>query len=138
MDETQKLNSVEVIHQAMKSQIEAGLDFEHFLKQLATLLKKPNHKLIQLNNTVFLLHKVSNSTCDVKILTIDNPQTIIESFKALMDVLKKSGIKKIRGYSESQGFVDMANQSGIPFKLGHSRKMINGKETPVFTFEAEI
>lgn len=134
----QSMNSVEVIRKALEPQIQAGLNFEEFLKKLSVLVKKPDYRLLQIGNTVFILHKTSNDTNEVKILNAAPPQQLLESIKALIKVMKNANVKHIVGYSDSPEYLELAQQSGLPVKIGKSKKPVGEEKKEVYTFKLDI
>ena len=138
MNSGERLNSVQVIQKFFQNQGAKKEDFEMFVKKLYVFLKEPGKKLLQVNNSVFLLTLVSPGVVEVNVLTIDPPNVFGQSLQGMVKALKNQGVKKIYGYSNTTQYLDVMKQTGIPFKTNQSEKVMNGTAVPVLTFEADI
>ena len=132
----QKQNLLNIIKQSVEK--EGGGDFNVFMQKLASILQDPNNKLIHLGNTVFLVKRVPPDTAEVHTFSIDSPQNIVPAFQALAKVLKNQGIKKAITYAANPAYARIAKQTGLPVRMGQTKKKVKGIDQSVYTFEVTL
>ena len=128
------MNSLQVIQKAVGGKVDA----DKFMRQLATLLRKPEYQLVQFGNTVFLMHKLDPQTVEVHTFSSETPQNLVKNYVGAAKMLKGKGFKKAVTYADSPGYVEIAKKTGLPVKVGQGQKVISGQAKPVYTFELEL
>lgn len=133
-----QMNAIEVITKAMQSQLPQGMTIDTFMRKLATLLKQPDHKLIQIGNTVFLVKMIDPTTAEFHTFSAEGDSNLLRNYLAGAKTLKQQGIKRAISFADNPEFVRMAEKSGLPVKIGQSTKVMGGVAKPVYTFELEL
>ena len=132
------MNSLEIVKKAAYNQMGPQADIDTFLRKLAGWTKKQNNKILQVGNTVFLLTLVNPQACQVSILNADSEPNLIENIKGAVKALKNEGLKKMTGYANDQKYVQMAQKTGLPFKIQQGQGMAQGGAVPAYTFELDL
>ena len=135
---TKKMNSLEVIQEALSKDMPPGMNMDMFMRKLATLLKDPNNRLVQVGNTVFLMMRTAPDTVEVHTFSSETPQNLVKNYVGAAKLLKNQGIKRAITYADSPGYVEIAKKTGLPVKISQGQKVIGGTAKPVYTFELEL
>ena len=117
---------------------EGGTDFNTFLRKLATVLKDPNNKIIQFGQSVFLMMRKAPDTVEVHTFSTEPPQELVKSFQGLAKFLKSQGMKKAVTYADNPAYSSIAKQTGLPVKIGRTKKKLGGQEKPMYQFEVNL
>jgi hypothetical protein len=105
---------------------------------LWALVQRGAVRLVQLGNTVFSIIPKGGDTAEFHTFTIEDPQVLVERFKAGANTLKQMGFKQAVTYAESPAFVKMAQQTGLPVKISQGMQTIGGQQKPVYQFILEL
>ena len=132
------MNSLEIVKKSVYEQMGTKADINTFLKKLASWTKKQNNKILQVGNTVFLLTLVNPQTCQVSILNADNEFNLIENIKGAVKALRNEGLKKITGYANDKKYLQLAQKTGLPFKVQQGQGMAQDGAVPAYTFELDL
>lgn len=119
-------------------QQEGGTDFGTFMKKLATLLRDPNNKLVQMGNSAFLLLRKEPTTVEVHTFSTSPPNELVQAFQGLAKLLKNQGMRKAITYAENPAYASIAKQTGLPVRVGHTRKTLGGQSKAMYTFEVTL
>ena len=133
-----QISAVEIIKKSYVQQMKSKDGLDEFMQKLATLLQNPNVKLVQFLNTLFLTVKLSDELAEIKIFTIDSPEHIAMSVRDMARLLQKNNFKKAVSSSNMPEFVDIAQQTGLPVKIGQGQMMMGNQAVPSYTFELDL
>jgi hypothetical protein len=122
----------------MADQMPQGTDMDTFMRKLATALKDPKNKMVQIGNSAFLVTMIGDGVVEFHTFSAEQPQRLLKNYLGLAKVLKNQGVKKATTYSDRPEFVDLAKKSGLPVKVGQSQKLMAGQMKPVYTFELDL
>jgi hypothetical protein len=109
-----------------------------FMRKLASALKDPKNKMVQIGNSAFLVTMIGDGILEFHTFSAEQPQKLLKNYLGLAKALKSQGIKKATTYSDRPEFVDLAKKSGLPVKVGQSQKMMGNAMKPVYTFELDL
>ena len=135
---SKKMNSLEVIQQAVSKEMPQGMNMDMFMQKLGGLLKDPNNRLVQLGNTVFLMMRTAPDTVEVHTFSSETPQNLVKNYVGAAKLLKNQGIKRAITYADSPGYLEIAKKTGLPVKISQGSKVVGGTAKPVYTFELEL
>ena len=133
-----EMNSVEIIQEAIQPYLSSGINPQTFLSKVAGWLQTPTNKLLQVNNTVYFLTKMSDEVCNVGFLSVDNEKDLIQSLGGMTKALKNEGFKKLTGYANDPKYVDVVKKADIGAKIDQGSKMVGEQAQPVYTFEVDL
>ena len=136
--EGKPMNALEVVQAAMSKELPPGMTMDTMLRKLASALKDPKNKLIQIGNSAFLVTMIGDGVAEFHTFSAEQPQRLLKNYLGLAKTLKNLGVKKATTYSDRPEFVDLAKKSGLPVKVGQSQKMMAGQMKPVYTFELDL
>jgi len=137
-DEGKSMNALQVVQTSMANQLPPGITMDTFLRKLATALKDPKNKMVQIGNSAFLVTMIGDGVVEFHTFSAEQPQRLLKNYLGLAKVLKNQGVKKATTYSDRPEFVDLAKKSGLPVKVGQSQKLMAGQMKPVYTFELDL
>ena len=137
-DEGKPMGVLEIVQASMGNQLPAGVNMDTFMRKLATALRDPKNKMVQIGNSAFLVTMVGDGVVEFHTFSAEQPQKLLKNYLGLAKVLKNQGIKKATTYSDRPEFVDLAKKSGLPVKVGQSQKLMEGQMKPVYTFELDL
>jgi hypothetical protein len=137
-DEGKSMGVLEIIQASMGDQLPQGTNMDTFMRKLATALRDPNNKMVQIGNSAFLVTLVGDGVVEFHTFSAEQPQKLLKNYLGLAKTLKNQGIKKATTYSDRPEFVDLAKKSGLPVKVGQSQKLMAGQMKPVYTFELDL
>lgn len=137
-DEGSSMNALQVVQASMGKELPPGVTMDTFLRKLASALKDPKNKLIQIGNSAFLVSLIGDGIAQFHTFSAEKPQRLLKNYLGLAKTLKNMGIKKATTYSDRPEFVDLAKKSGLPVKVGQSQKMMGNVMKPVYTFELDL
>lgn len=134
-----KMNSVQIIKEAIRGKLPAGMNEDKFLSGLAQMLKDPNRKLVQMDNVVFLLQRTGPTDVEFHAYIADpNMRNVVRSVQGLAKLLRREGIKKATTYGDGPQWAKIAEMTGIPVKTSQVMQNIGGQMKPVYKFEADL
>jgi len=137
-DEGKTMNVLQIVQASMADQMPQGTDMDTFMRKLATALKDPKNKMVQIGNSAFLVTMIGDGVVEFHTFSAEQPQRLLKNYLGLAKVLKNQGVKKATTYSDRPEFVDLAKKSGLPVKVGQSQKLMAGQMKPVYTFELDL
>ena len=137
-DEGKTMGVLEIIQASMGNQLPPGVTMDTFMRKLASALKNPNNKMVQIGNSAFLVTLIGDGIVEFHTFSAEQPQKLLKNYLGLAKTLKNQGIKKATTYSDRPEFVDLAKKSGLPVKVGQSQKMMGNAMKPVYTFELDL
>ena len=137
-DEGKTMGVLDIIQTSMGSQLPPGVNMDTFMRKLASALKDPKNKMVQIGNSAFLVTLIGDGVAEFHTFSAEQPQKLLKNYLGLAKVLKNQGIKKATTYSDRPEFVDLAKKSGLPVKVGQSQKMMGNAMKPVYTFELDL
>lgn len=137
-DEGAQKNVLEIVQSSMQGQLPEGVNMDTFMRKLATALRDPKNKLIQIGNSAFLVTQVGDGVIEFHTFSAEQPQKLLKNYLGLAKTLKNMGVKKATTYSDRPEFVDLAKKSGLPVKVGQSQKVMGNQMKPVYTFELDL
>ena len=104
------MKASEIIAQYSQAQ---GIPAENAVNAVGNAVSTGNSILLQENDTVFVVTKIKPGVADVAMFTADTPQVLQQSFMALLDKVRQSGIQMIYGDLENKDLVSLLQQSGM-------------------------
>jgi hypothetical protein len=137
-DESKTMGVLEIIQASMGNQLPPGVTMDTFMRKLASALKDPKNKMVQIGNSAFLVTLIGDGVVEFHTFSAEQPQKLLKNYLGLAKTLKKQGIKKATTYSDRPEFVDLAKKSGLPVKVAQSQKMMGNEMKPVYTFELDL
>ena len=137
-DEGKTMGVLDIIQTSMGNQLPTGVNMDTFMRKLASALKDPKNKMVQIGNSAFLVTLIGDGVAEFHTFSAEQPQKLLKNYLGLAKVLKNQGIKKATTYSDRPEFVDLAKKSGLPVKVGQSQKMMGNAMKPVYTFELDL
>ena len=137
-DEGKTMGVLDIIQTSMGNQLPPGVNMDTFMRKLASALKDPKNKMVQIGNSAFLVTLIGDGVAEFHTFSAEQPQKLLKNYLGLAKVLKNQGIKKATTYSDRPEFVDLAKKSGLPVKVGQSQKMMGNEMKPVYTFELDL
>ena len=137
-DEGKSMGVLDIIQTSMGNQLPPGVNMDTFMRKLASALKDPKNKMVQIGNSAFLVTLIGDGVAEFHTFSAEQPQKLLKNYLGLAKVLKNQGIKKATTYSDRPEFVDLAKKSGLPVKVGQSQKMMGNAMKPVYTFELDL
>ena len=132
----QQAQLLNIIKQSVEK--EGGGDFNTFIRKLATVLRDPNNKLAQFGNSVFLLKRIQPGTVEVHTFSTEPPPQLVQAFQGLAKFLTNQRMQKAITYAENPAYFAIAQQTGLPVKMGQGAKKLKGVDKPVYTFEVTL
>lgn len=133
-----QMNSLQILEKAGYPPLSKDMSFDEFLGKVAGWIQDPNHKLIQIENTLFLVTIINRDVCQISVISADNENDQIEAIKGIVKTLKRQGFKKMMGYAKDQKYLQLANKTGLPFKIETQDKMTDGKMEKIYVFELDL
>ena len=137
-DEGKTMGVLEIVQASMGNQLPPGVTMDTFMRKLASALKNPNNKMVQIGNSAFLVTLIGDGIVEFHTFSAEQPQKLLKNYLGLAKVLKNQGVKKATTYSDRPEFVDLAKKSGLPVKVAQSQKMMGNEMKPVYTFELDL
>ena len=137
-DEGKSMGVLEIVQASMGNQLPPGVTMDTFMRKLASALKDPKNKMVQIGNSAFLVTLIGDGVVEFHTFSAEQPQKLLKNYLGLAKVLKNQGIKKATTYSDRPEFVDLAKKSGLPVKVAQSQKMMGNAMKPVYTFELDL
>ena len=137
-DEGKTMGVLDIIQTSMGNQLPPGVNMDTFMRKLASALKDPKNKMVQIGNSAFLVTLIGDGVAEFHTFSAEQPQKLLKNYLGLAKALKNQGIKKATTYSDRPEFVDLAKKSGLPVKVGQSQKMMGNAMKPVYTFELDL
>ena len=108
------------------------------LKQVALLVQQKKITLLQIHNTVFLITPQPGGVAEFHTFTIEDPQKLVDRYKAGANSLKQMGFKKAVSYAQSPAFVKIAQSSGLPVRISKEQHRIGNVARPSYKFEMDL
>lgn len=136
--EDKGMGVLDIIQASMQGQLPEGLSMDTFMRKLATALRDPKNKMIQIGNSAFLVSDKGNGVAEFHTFSAEQPQKLLKNYLGLAKTLKNMGVKKATTYSDRPEFVDLAKKSGLPVRVSQSQKMMGNAMQPVYIFELDL
>ena len=133
-----KLNSLEIIQQSAQQEMGGKGDVNQIIRGLEALIQQGAVQLLQLGNTVFTVMPKGGGIAEVHTFTVENPQTLVERYKAAAKALKNMGFRQAVTYAESPAFVKIAQQTGLPVRIAQGQQTISGQAKPTYQFILDL
>lgn len=115
-----------------------GADPEEFFFKLASMVKNAGAKLVQINNSVFLVIPKQQGVVETHIATQESPKGMARAYAGLAKTLKNQGIQKAYTYSDNPAFQSIAKLTGLDVKISQDAKYIGGQMKPSYVYELEL
>ena len=115
-----------------------GADPEDFFFRLASMVKNAGAKLVQINNSVFLVIPKQQGVVETHIATQESPKGIARAYAGLAKTLKNQGVQKAYTYSDNPAFQSVAKLTGLNVKISQDAKYIGGQMKPSYIYELEL
>jgi hypothetical protein len=133
-----QMNSLQILEKAGYPPFADEMDFDTFLRKFYGWITQPNNKLIQIENTLFMVTIINKDVCEIKIISADNEKDAIQTVSAITKTLRKQGFKKMTGFADDKKYVDLAKKTGLNFNIQPQTKMVNGQPTQGYSFELDL
>jgi hypothetical protein len=133
-----QMNSLQILEQAGYPPFADEMDFDTFLRKFYGWITQPNNKLIQIENTLFMVTIINKDVCEIKIITADDEKDTIENFVAITKTLRRQGFKKMIGFADDKKYVDLAKKTGLKFNIQPQTKMVDGQPMQGYSFELDL
>lgn len=133
----QQIQPVEIIKQSVSQEM-PGANPDQIVGTLGAMVERGVVKLLQIGNTVFSVIPKGKDIAEFHTFTIEDPQTLVQRFKAGANSLKQMGFKQAVTYAESPAFVKMAQQTGLPVKIAQGQQTIGGQAKPTYQFVLDL
>ena len=137
-DSGKQMDTLQILRGAVEGQLPTGMNFDLFLRKLATILKDQNNKLVQMGNTIFLVKRITPEHIEFHTFSSEGTKALIRNFNGLIKLAKNQGFKKISSYADEPMYVELAKKTGLPVKIGQSQRVEGNVAKPVYTFEMEL
>ena len=115
-----------------------GLDKNRFIVALQKYMKSGPHKLLQVGNTVFLMTAIAPGTIEFVTFSKEPLQALVQRYKTAADIVRKMGVRKVFAYAKEPGMQRIAQNIGMPVKIGQGQRMAGNQMVPVYTFEIDL
>ena len=115
-----------------------GADPEDFFFRLASMVKNAGAKLVQINNSVFLVIPKQQGVVETHIATQESPKGMARAYAGLAKTLKNQGVQKAYTYSDNPAFQSVAKLTGLNVKISQDAKYIGGQMKPSYVYELEL
>ena len=132
------MNSLEIIKQAFYKQVGYKADVDTFLQKVAAWTQKEENKILQVRDTVFFLTLVDPETCQVGIMNADTEDNLVGNLQGAVNALKNEGLKKMVMPSVEPSYVEIAKNTGFPFKISQGEGMTYKGMIPAYIFELDL
>ena len=109
-----------------------------FTVALQRYMQSGPHKLLQIGNTVFLMTAVAPGTIEFVTFSKEPLQALVKRYKTAADIVRKMGVRKVFAYSKEPGMQRIAQNIGMPVKIGQGQRMMGNQMMPVYTFEIDL
>ena len=127
-----QMRTAEIIKQSAEKEI--GGNADQIVNTLSQMVQQKKVQLLQIGNTVFSIIPKGGQTAEFHTFTVEDPEKLVDRFKAGANSLKQMGFKQAVTYSESPAFVKMAKQTGLPVQISQGHQTIGGQKKPVYQF----
>jgi hypothetical protein len=127
-----QMRTAEIIKQSAEKEL--GGNADQIVNALSQMVQQKKVQLLQIGNTVFTIIPKGGQTAEFHTFTIEDPEKLVDRFKAGANSLKQMGFKQAVTYSESPAFVKMAKQTGLPVQISQGQQTIGGQNKPVYQF----
>jgi hypothetical protein len=130
--------TIDIIRESARNEMPPGSDIESIIKQVALLIQRKAVKLLQLGNTVFLLHPQKDGSVEFHTFTVEKPEQLIQRYKAAANSLRQMGYKRAVSYAQSPAFTRIAQSTGLPVKVTQTVRRMGQQMQPVYQFEVDL
>lgn len=127
-----QMRTAEIIKKSAEKEI--GGNADQIVNTLSQMVQQKKIQLLQIGNTVFSIIPKGGQTAEFHTFTVEDPEKLVDRFKAGANSLKQMGFKQAVTYSESPAFVKMAKQTGLPVQISQGHQTIGGQKKPVYQF----
>jgi hypothetical protein len=127
-----QMRTAEIIKQSAEKEL--GGNADQIVNTLSQMVQQKKVQLLQIGNTVFSIIPKGGQTAEFHTFTVEDPEKLVDRFKAGANSLKQMGFKQAVTYSESPAFVKMAKQTGLPVQISQGHQTIGGQKKPVYQF----
>jgi len=127
-----QMRTAEIIKQSAEKEL--GGNADQIVNTLSQMVQQKKVQLLQIGNTVFSIIPKGGQTAEFHTFTVEDPEKLVDRFKAGANSLKQMGFKQAVTYSESPAFVKMAKQTGLPVQISQGHQTISGQKKPVYQF----
>ena len=127
-----QMRTAEIIKQSAEKEL--GGNADQIVNTLSQMVQQKKVQLLQIGNTVFSIIPKGGQTAEFHTFTVEDPEKLVDRFKAGANSLKEMGFKQAVTYSESPAFVKMAKQTGLPVQISQGQQTIGGQKKPVYQF----
>jgi hypothetical protein len=104
-------NSLQIISEAIQHQAQ-GQDPQRLLGVLATKLKDPNYRLLQIGNTVFFIQRLAPDTIQFWTFSNEPLQALMQRYVTATKTLRQNGIRRVLMKVDRPGYMQVAQQVG--------------------------
>jgi hypothetical protein len=132
MDMSGKVLSV--IRNDLTQSLRDPKEVQKHLGALGILIKKPENKLVEMGNNVFLVQAKEPGKVEVSIFGNKDPQSLVQNYVNLVKYLKKIGVKTIHMFGNSQEFLQPAKAAGLNVQVKQSQQMQGNKMMPAYEY----
>mgnify|MGYP003352403915 CR=1 FL=1 len=109
-----------------------------FTVALQRYMKSGPHKFLQVGNTVFLMTAIAPGTIEFITFSREPLQALVQRYKTAANIIKKMGVRKVFAYAKEPGMQRIAQNIGMPVKIGQGQRMVGNQMVPVYTFEIDL
>ena len=132
-------NSPQIIKESARGKLPQGMSEDKFLQGALALTKKPNTRLVQIGNAVFILQQTQPGHVDFHSYFSNEPmKSLVTSYQGLAKLLKNKGVKSATTWGDGPAWVKMSKMIGMPVKVSQEMKHDMGQMKPMYRFDIEI
>jgi hypothetical protein len=105
------------------------VDPDKAMQTISALVKDKSAVLMQENNSVLLVRKISPTSAEIHLFTQDNPRTLAKAVIGFVRKGKALGIKTVYGKADNKGIVDLMKRVGLN---------VQASDLPQYNWKANI
>lgn len=129
-------NAVEIIQQSMAQQGFDAQTIDQALSGVAAIVQGPGAKLVNINNSVFLVLVRGPGEVEVHTFSSETPQALARNYVELAKYLKNIGVKIAKTFSDDPRFQQIAKMTRLPVKINEITPMSDsGKKAYQYVLE---
>lgn len=132
------MNAFEILKKSLEKEMGPNADINRTLNQISSLIGLKLAQLMQIGNTVFLVMPRGGQTAEIHLATVDPISALPERIKSGAKTLKNMGFKRAVAYVPDQGWIKVAQQTGLPIQTNQGTQTIGRDKKPMYQFILEL